>query len=213
MKSAAELVKHNHLCRECGTVLHASDARGSYCEETADHAVSGRCEACWRKLGEFWTIEWASAYGIEILRATHFADEGLARWYACRALRGLRDTSISLPEVGWRDLDNLSRESDGSFQGCDNRAWIIDAQQMAHFIQLNQERVEAKRAADQAELDAEQAHREQCFAEARSTNRAVEISRWMTGDCHSHLSDCSFDLAQEMAQPDGSAQVRYTHCF
>lgn len=42
-------VKHMHLYRDCGVSLYER----KWCDQTQDHRIGGRCEACWSRLGYF----------------------------------------------------------------------------------------------------------------------------------------------------------------
>lgn len=90
-------------------------------------------------------IEYAPAYGISICTARRFTEEEkqhYADWYKETGFVGLGD-EVKLSTLGWSDMPK--RSSDGSFDGCNNQAWIITEDEKAHFIQLDTERqVEAE---------------------------------------------------------------------
>ena len=96
----------------------------------------------------FTTIIHESSYGVSILQArrlteeekTHYAD-----WYAAIGMIGIGD-SIPLPELTRRDLPD--RESDGSFPGTNNVAWIITADEAQRYQDLNAERARQSKIAE-----------------------------------------------------------------
>lgn len=72
------------------------------------------------------------------------------------------------------------------------------------------------RAALQAELDSQQAHKDRIAAlqaDAKRTGKPVEIRRWMTHDCMNHSIDCSFDSAVETIDGNGNRKTTYTCCY
>jgi len=75
-------------------------------------------------------------------------------------------------------------------------------------------KAEAERQATiKREADEIAAERRRRIDEAKRTGKPVELDHWMTETCHSHEPDCSFDAAAEIAMPDGTVRVEYTHCF
>ena len=134
--------KHNHLCHDCGAALYASNIQGAYCEETQDHRTSGRCDACWDKIGEFWALEWAHVYGISICRATHNSPrlDDFASWYRPYAIFSIGKGKTPLSHITWQELPE--RKSDGSFSGCNNSAWILTDEEVNHYNALNQHRAD-----------------------------------------------------------------------
>lgn len=85
---------------------------------------------------------------------------------------------------------------------------------------LPSSQVEAERTKQQAATDREaaakastEADRAAKFAQAKATDKPVVLRTWMTDDCTTRLQDCSFDSAAEIAMPDGTTHIEYTHCF
>ena len=144
--------KHNHLCRDCGAVLHASNVHGAYCEETQDHRISGRCDDCWNKIGELWALEWATSYGISICRATHNSPrlDDFAVWYRPYAIFNIGEGKTPLPHMSCHELPE--RKADGSFPGCDNHAWILTDEEVNHYKALNQHRADIEMDKKEAKM-------------------------------------------------------------
>lgn len=149
--------EHKHLCRDCGAPLYSC----SWCDKDHDHRITGRCDACWKKLGDFIAIEHADAYGIDLKAARHNPDDSLRHDYRPYALVGLGKT-IELPHITWRDLPK--RASDGSFLGCSNRAWIITQDEWDDYV--------ARNASRQAEIDRQK--REETERQAAENARRQE---------------------------------------
>jgi hypothetical protein len=163
-------------------------------------------------------LENASAYGISICSARRLTEEEKAPYRdECKdsIFVGLSD-SIQLPEITWRDIPSW-RERDAStlgfFLGCGNSAFVISEEEKAHFLALNAERIAKKQAAKDAAKAAKQAKIDAAFAAAKSSNQPQELNRWMTEGCSANLEDCSFDSAVELAMPDGTTKIRYSHCY
>ena len=102
-------------------------------------------------------IENAPAYGVSICTARRFTDEEkqhFADWYKDIGFVGMGD-HIMLRTLKWSDMPK--RNSDGSFLGCDNQAWIITGDEKSYFIQLDAER---QAEAEQAKIAEDRAYYE-----------------------------------------------------
>lgn len=99
-------------------------------------------------MDEYIVLEYATEYGATITTARRFtADEAkqYAEWFRSRGFVSVGD-HIPLEQIKNRDLP--SRECDGEFCGCNNRAWIITEAEKANYIALNNAREEAAEKAE-----------------------------------------------------------------
>ncbi len=100
---------------------------------------------------EYWVLEQAFGYGISVRRARRFTEEEKPRyteWFRETGFVGLGDTQ-HLKHITWDDLPR--RKSDGSFRGCDNRAWIVTPEEAEAYIALDKRRGEEKAALERAQ--------------------------------------------------------------
>lgn len=141
------------------------------------------------------TIEYAHAYGVSLNSARRLTDEEkphYADWFQDYGFISLGDT-IELPEVTWRDLPK--RESDGSFLGCGNSAWIITQEEWDAYAQLDAARKESKantEAAEKAAYEEKLAQRE-----SEKVKRVSRLDSW--------------DTTEEIITDEDGKTRQYTH--
>ena len=97
-------------------------------------------------MDKYLVCEWALSYGISLSEARRFTDEEkkeYADWYKEIGFVSLGN-SMELENINWRELEVILgrplNKSDGSFQGCDNQAYIIDQSQWDALVSLNKKR-------------------------------------------------------------------------
>lgn len=120
---------HNWHCTDCGKAIHTSDKN--------EDMTFGRCPECWAALGEFWIVEYASAYGASILRAAHDDDSRLTPEARLYSLVG-RGSNTDLTYLSVWDMPD--RPMDGMVPGCNNKCWIISDEEAEALRQINRER-------------------------------------------------------------------------
>ncbi len=111
-------------------------------------------------MDKYLVCEWALSYGISLSEARRFTDEEkekYADWYKEIGFVSLGN-NMELENINWRELEVILgrplNESDGSFQGCDNQAYIIDQSQWDALVSLNEKKgkeLKEKKIADEKE--------------------------------------------------------------
>jgi hypothetical protein len=155
-------------------------------------------------------IEFADAYGIEILTARRFTDEEKTRfagWYRELGMYGVEGPRVDLAYLTIFDMPQ--RTPDTSFPGCTNRGWIISDEEERAFVALNAARAEAEARKDQEKNQAV----ESAFRAARSTGKPQKLRSYVSERCLEALDDCSFDHVTEFALPNGGTSKTSTHCY
>lgn len=97
------------------------------------------------------TIEYTTAYGIELCGARRLTEEEKVHYnpeYRETTLIGT-GTHISLPHLKREDMPG--RPSAGEFNGCYNQAWIITQEEWDAYLALEQTRSETEAAKAQAD--------------------------------------------------------------
>lgn len=86
-------------------------------------------------------------YNIQICVGRRFTEEEkthYAEWYRDYGFMGVpNEPKITLPDLTWED--SPKRDADGSYLGCENRAWIITEAERDYYVQLNAERSEERK--------------------------------------------------------------------
>ena len=97
------------------------------------------------------TLQWAPAYGKELMKARRLTEEEKKKYhpdYRDRLFIGLGER-VELPHIEVRDLPE--RHSDGCFLGCSNQAWVITQDEWDRYISLENERSAEEKAKERTE--------------------------------------------------------------
>lgn len=93
-------------------------------------------------------IEYACAYGVDLVEARKLTDEEKTRYLAEYRDSMLIGTgaNIHLEHISWQDLDAFVGRRTYSFPGCGNRAYEISDAEWDALLALDQERAAAVRS-------------------------------------------------------------------
>ena len=112
-------------------------------EEIKKKKAADAAEAA--KMEVFLTIEDASGYNATLQKARYLTNsekEGYADWCKDIMMTSSVEDNIDIPEITWRDMPK--RQSDGQFNGCNNRVWIITQEEWDSYISINAQRAKEK---------------------------------------------------------------------
>jgi hypothetical protein len=120
-------------------------------------------------------------------------------------------------------IEEISQRGDSKFYGLECVAWEITpdeekallAEQAPAKEKAEKEAAEAaeKKAAEEAaQKAAADAARQAKFERARETGRPVLLAQW-TEPCNDPREECSLDIVQQYAMPDGSVKTERNHTW
>ncbi len=120
-------------------------------------------------------------------------------------------------------MEKISQRGDSKFYGLECVAWEITDEEEAALLaeqvtakeKAEKEAAEAaeKKAAEEAaQKAAAEAERQAKFDKARKTGRPVLLEKW-TEPCSDPHEECSLDIVQQYAMPDGSVKVERNHTW
>ncbi len=168
-----------------------------------------RCLVC--RQDEFLNVTWS----IETLAYSAEQD----RYF--RAEHGLSNY-IKLEYVTAM-IEEISQRGDSKFYGLECVAWeITDEEEKALLAEQAPakekaekeaaEAAEKKAAEEAAQKAAADAARQAKFERARKTGRPVLLAQW-TEPCNDPREECSLDIVQQYAMPDGSVKTERNHTW
>lgn len=141
-----------------------------------------------------------------------FKAEFLARWTpeADEAEANRRD-----PEACWARLQELAAAALAERPDSDrvqSEAWLAGVlPKMPAEVSRRLGLLHAKIAERMDAVDADAARIAEAAEAAAASGSPIEVRRWMTG-CAKGRAECSFDVAIQTAQPDGSLKTTYSCC-
>lgn len=106
---------------------------------------------------EYLVCEVADCYGVSLMHARRFTEEeklGYVKEYRDRGFVRLSEyPTIELEDINWMDVRNAlnERDSDGSFRGCGNSAYIVTEEEWDELVALNEKKHNEKAAKKRAE--------------------------------------------------------------
>lgn len=97
-------------------------------------------------MDKYLVCEWAYSYGISLTEARRFTDEEKKRyadWFKETGFVSLGN-HVDLEHVTWGELEPILNrplnQTDGSFNGCGNQAYIINQSQWDALVSLNEKK-------------------------------------------------------------------------
>ena len=108
------------------------------------------------KEGMFLTIEYAPCYGIELSTARRFTEEEKKGYRKEYAETGMVGTGFRYPLSHVTKKELPERESDGSFPGSYNLAWIISESEFNEYYRMNEEREQAQKEEERRKREEEE---------------------------------------------------------
>ena len=147
----------------------------------------------------FLTLEIAAQYGAEIQYARRFRESEKAKyaeWFQSYGMVGF--SASERTEIDSRVAYDFvaGRKVDGQFNGCENNAWVITADDMATLIRLSK-------------IEAERKEKSKAIAEAEEiediqrkieTGYCFSCGTWCYGDCGHYSPDPMVEFRQDLKQ-------------